>query len=332
MAASRRVGSGGTNWRTVARRYARRHGLNPTLFERQIGEESNFNPNARSPAGATGIAQIMPGTARGWGVNPNDPRASLNAAARAMAQYVRQYGSYRNALVAYNAGPGRVGKPLYDETRNYINKILGGGQGQTQVGPGESVGVPDAPPPEDSGSDLMAVIQQLNEAAAPLRDDGGSVLDSFGGPDPLQDPAGSNMALFQRLINRRSASEPDPEATSFDVPEGDGGSGRGGGLGNNLKIFEMFYDPGINLDNGQRTKAIGGHGGHVHVAAPRDVLMRIARYAQRMGLRVGEFEPFDRVDPVHTQGSFHYRQRAADISGDPAKLRRLNRLIARLAR
>jgi hypothetical protein len=54
-----------------------------------------------------------------------NPAAALNAAAKAMAKYVKSYGSYKNALVAYNAGPSRVGKPLYSETAGYIQKILG---------------------------------------------------------------------------------------------------------------------------------------------------------------------------------------------------------------
>lgn len=115
-----------TDWRQEARGAASRYGIDPDIFARQIGAESNFDPNARSSAGARGIAQIMPGTAKGWGVNPDDPRAALDAAARNMAGYIDKYGGWKNALVAYNAGPGRVGKPLYSETRGYVDKILGG--------------------------------------------------------------------------------------------------------------------------------------------------------------------------------------------------------------
>lgn len=113
------------NYREEARRAARRHGLDPNIFERQIQQESGFNPGARSPAGATGIAQFMPGTAKGLGINPNDPHQALEGAAKLMASYVKKYGSYRNALVAYNAGPGRVGGSLPAETQNYIKTILG---------------------------------------------------------------------------------------------------------------------------------------------------------------------------------------------------------------
>jgi len=114
------------DWQQVAQQKARKYGLDPSIFARQIRQESGFNPDAQSPAGAIGIAQIMPATARGWGVNPRDPNAALDAAARHMAQYVKQFGSYKDALVAYNAGPGRVGGALPVETQNYIKTILGG--------------------------------------------------------------------------------------------------------------------------------------------------------------------------------------------------------------
>jgi hypothetical protein len=114
------------DYRALARAKAKKYGLDPNLFARQIGAESGFNPRAVSPAGARGIAQIMPATARGWGVNPDDPDAALDAAAKHMAQYVSQYGNWRDALTAYNAGPGAVGRPLPRETRAYISKITGG--------------------------------------------------------------------------------------------------------------------------------------------------------------------------------------------------------------
>lgn len=121
-----------TNYRELARRYAIKYGINPTYFIRQIKAESGFNPRAVSPAGARGIAQIMPGTAKGWGVDPMNPRAALDAAAKNMSRYLKSYkGDWRKALAAYNAGPGAVqkygGVPPYAETRAYINKILAGG-------------------------------------------------------------------------------------------------------------------------------------------------------------------------------------------------------------
>lgn len=138
--------------RREARKAALRRGINPDLFEGQIGAESNFDANAGSSAGAQGPAQFMPETARGMGVDLNDGRVSddLDGAARLMAKYLHQYGgSYKKALTAYNAGPGRVGKPLYAETAAYINKILNGRTdahsnptGAQESGPSASSGTP----------------------------------------------------------------------------------------------------------------------------------------------------------------------------------------------
>jgi murein DD-endopeptidase MepM/ murein hydrolase activator NlpD len=125
------------DYRAIAKQKAEKYGLLPEVFLRQITQESGFNPNVKSPAGAIGIAQIMPGTASDWGVNPNDPVASLDAAARNMADYIKTYGgnttkdpvrvrsAYEKALQAYNAGPGSVGKYLPAETKNYISEIIG---------------------------------------------------------------------------------------------------------------------------------------------------------------------------------------------------------------
>ena len=120
----------------IARQDASVAGISPDLFVRQINQESGFNPWAVSPAGAIGIAQFMPGTAAGMGINPHDPIQSLRGAAHLMAGYAHQYGNYAKALAAYNAGPGTVnwsvrmgGANWYGylpyETRNYIRVIMG---------------------------------------------------------------------------------------------------------------------------------------------------------------------------------------------------------------
>ncbi len=84
-------------------------GISPTLFVRQINVESGFNPQALSPAGAEGIAQLLPGTAAALGIDLWDPVAALRAAAGLMASYVHQYGGdEQEALAAYNAGSGSL--------------------------------------------------------------------------------------------------------------------------------------------------------------------------------------------------------------------------------
>jgi hypothetical protein len=113
------------DWRAYARAAARRNKIDEGIFEAQLGQESNFDPEAKSPAGALGIAQIMPATARGWGVDPMNPRASIDAAAKNMAGYQKQFGNIEDALRAYNAGPGAVQRSRgFSETNNYVKRIL----------------------------------------------------------------------------------------------------------------------------------------------------------------------------------------------------------------
>ncbi|WP_039017646.1 lytic transglycosylase domain-containing protein [Halocynthiibacter namhaensis] len=113
----------------MARAAARRYSIPEDLFLRLVQQESNWNPNARSSAGAIGLAQLMPGTARILGVNPRNPRENLDGGARYLKTQYDKFRSWRLALAAYNAGPGAVekhgGVPPYRETRNYVRRILG---------------------------------------------------------------------------------------------------------------------------------------------------------------------------------------------------------------
>jgi len=118
-------------------RAAQRWNVSSALLAAQIYAESNFNPFARSPVGAQGIAQFMPGTARAYGLrNPFDAGQSIDAQAHMMRDLLRQFASVPLALAAYNAGPGAVSVcgciPPYPETRAYVAKILGllGGAGE----------------------------------------------------------------------------------------------------------------------------------------------------------------------------------------------------------
>lgn len=118
----------GADLRAYARGAATRAGISPDIFERQIQQESGFDPNAASKAGAIGIAQFMPGTAAGRKVDPHDPLASLEAAAQYDAELLKKYGgSWEKALAAYNAGEGHVdsGAANAVETQQYLATILG---------------------------------------------------------------------------------------------------------------------------------------------------------------------------------------------------------------
>jgi hypothetical protein len=111
-------------------RAAQRWGVSAHLLAAQLYAESNFNPFARSPAGAEGIAQFMPGTAQAIGLaDPFDPGASIDAQGHLMHDLLGRFGSVPLALAAYNAGPGAVAGcgciPPFPETRAYVARILG---------------------------------------------------------------------------------------------------------------------------------------------------------------------------------------------------------------
>lgn len=113
----------------VAVAAAQKYGLDPVMFAAQIEQESGWNPAAKSKAGASGIAQFMPATAKEMGVNPLDPAAALEASARYMAQLKQKFGSEDLARQAYNGGMGTVQKVLAGkaklpkETAQYNNLI-----------------------------------------------------------------------------------------------------------------------------------------------------------------------------------------------------------------
>jgi soluble lytic murein transglycosylase-like protein len=109
---------------------AARHGVDPALLKGLIEQESGFDPNAGSPAGARGLCQLMPGTAAGLGVSdPTDPAQAIEGGAKYLRQQLDAFGGdVTKALAAYNAGPGAVqrhgGVPPYAETQQYVQRVL----------------------------------------------------------------------------------------------------------------------------------------------------------------------------------------------------------------
>jgi cell wall-associated NlpC family hydrolase len=129
------------------------------LFMSLIHQESGWNPDAVSPAGAVGLGQLMPQTAAGLGVqNPSDPVQNLRGAAMYLKQQLNTFGGDpRLALAAYNAGPAAVRKyggiPPYQETQNYVNSILS----NTKTSPSPTANIP-----QETGSPLAPQAQTQN--------------------------------------------------------------------------------------------------------------------------------------------------------------------------
>lgn len=166
----------------LAQLTAKKYGLNEDLFLKQIRQESGFNPKARSGAGAIGLGQIMPATAKGYGVKPEallDPSVNLDLAAKIMQKNLKTYNNdYVLALAAYNGGGGAVdfvqkqfGRPItghewvqfnserqqkkgrnpnawHTQTLDYVNKITGQSQ-PTKLGQAKPTQQPSSPPQEN---------------------------------------------------------------------------------------------------------------------------------------------------------------------------------------
>ncbi|PYC46643.1 lytic transglycosylase domain-containing protein [Litorivita pollutaquae] len=99
-----------------------------TLFRANIEVESAYRQDAVSSAGAIGLGQLMPATARDLGVDPRDPLQNLDGSARYLAMMLETFGDPRLALAAYNAGPDAVrqygGIPPYRETQNHVARVM----------------------------------------------------------------------------------------------------------------------------------------------------------------------------------------------------------------
>jgi len=171
----------------LAREAARKAGVPEDLYLSLIQQESRFNPNAISPKGAIGLAQLMPDTAKELGVDPRDIEQNLAGGARYLSQMMSRFPDLNMALAAYNAGPTRVEKlgrvPNIAETQNYIKEVLGR--------------LPDGRPANYplSASMTQRPVPPMSPRPVPSKEKPMSLL-SFMQPD------NSGMNLGQRLMKR----------------------------------------------------------------------------------------------------------------------------------
>lgn len=229
------VDPGAMMYQQQAAQIAQQYGIPTGLFASLISAESGWNPNAGSPAGAYGLAQLMPGTASGLGVNIKDPLQNLKGGAMYLSQQYKKYNDWTKALAAYNAGPGNVDKyggvPPFAETQAYVKKVLGGWNGQGTQPSGNAYGT----------TTVVSPGQEDPRRAA------------------LRAIAFQDTPELQGLLAQRAASETMPSVTTYGQPGGQlpGGQGKWNG-----KRFQWGGERGQyrSVDDLKRWGAqFGGH-------------------------------------------------------------------------
>lgn len=313
------------DYQLATERAARKYKVDPAILKALVKQESDLNPKARSGAGAVGIAQFMPGTAKGYGVNLNDNRVTddLEGAARYIADNLKRTGGdYRQALSIYNSGrPDAYKDPNFanGQTYNYVKTIMaaagrekgsagGGGTSSSSGSAGRSSTTTRTVGGVDNSAARRAAILSF------IQDDKADPVNFALQVRSLQDVPGQKVTT--------TTSRPSPASGSTASSSSQGMS----------PLKELFWQGrgGIDVKNGvkQPQGFVSGHTDHVHVAAGPKTVVELGKLAQQLGLHVGENPQFGGVNPVHVKGSYHYKNEAIDVSGDPKTMAHYAALVA----
>ncbi len=180
-------------FQAYAMQMADKYGVPRDVFFGLVSQESGWNQGARSPVGATGLTQLMPGTAAGLHVDPNNWMQNLEGGAKYLSYQLKAFGGdVTLALAAYNAGPGAVrkynGVPPYSETQNYVKRVM---EYASQYSGDLSPAVPGAPVQQPTQTPQRAATR-LGELLAPI------------------EKLGSQSATILRAIRSKEGSIPAP--------------------------------------------------------------------------------------------------------------------------
>lgn len=193
---------------------SRRYGVPSSILYGVAQQESGFNPQARSPAGAVGLTQFLPSTAREYGINPYDPAQSIYGTAQYLSRANQRYNNWGQAVGSYNMGIGgmdavRAGRrSIPAETRNYIPAVLANAQKyDAAVNGGSSYfngyGAPNQP--SGGGYNLGFRTNQGLYQLVPTDDrDQQTYNDIMNLPPDEQEPAAAALAIFDKVKNKNS--------------------------------------------------------------------------------------------------------------------------------
>ena len=195
---------------------ANQYGIDPDLALRVVKQESGFNPNAVSKAGAGGLMQLMPGTAKDLGLSEQDrfnPEKNVDAGMRYLSKQINDFGDVGLGLAAYNAGPGNVRKagnqiPQFKETQNYVASIMGDKQFR----------LPQSAVPKTAQEVVKAEPQQVESFDSSVYDRQLGRLEALRQQE-LADTKAAREELMASWGSRDAPAEENFEMVKIDIPQ-----------------------------------------------------------------------------------------------------------------